>query len=355
MVQLVSMKILVTGGAGFIGSHLVDLLTEKNHDVRVLVRRGEVHPAYKDDTGPQILEHIKNLNVKIVYGNLLDKKTLEAACKNVDIVYHLAAIAHEYKGLPIKSYYDVNVFGTKNLLDVCLENNIKRFIYISSIEACGPSIDGNPVTEETELHPVCIYGKSKLGGEIISLYYYKKFGLPVTVVRPPMIYGDRNPLHARFFRRIKGGIFAIFGSGETFFEFCYVKNQAYGIYLAGKKKSAIGETYFVSEGSYKIGEVVEAAGEVMGNDLKIIFLPKPVGYLIGLSFEIFNKIFPFPPFRVKETGRPYISRRTIDWTTNDLYICDNSKAKKELNFKPLFSLKEGLKRTVDWYEEESLL
>jgi len=349
------MKILVTGGAGFIGSHLVDLLVEKNHDVRVLVRRGEIHPVYKDDIDPKIIEHVKNLGVEIVYGNLLNKKTLEKACKDVDIVYHLAAIAHEYKGLPIKTYYDVNVLGTKNLLDVCLENDIKRFVYTSSIEACGPSTDGNPVTEKTELNPVCIYGKSKLGGEILSLHYYKKFGLPITVVRPPMIYGDRNPLHARLFRRVKGGIFTIFGSGETFFEFCYVKNQAYGIYLAGKKRRAIGETYFISEGSYKIKEVVETAGKVMKNDLKIIFLPKSVGYLIGLSFEAFSKIFPFPPFRVKGTGRPYISRRTINWTTNDLYICDNSKAKKELDFKPPFSLKRGLERTIEWYERGGLL
>jgi len=349
------MKILVTGGAGFIGSHLVDLLKERNHDVRILVRKGEIHPAYKKDINPEILEHVKKMDVEIFHGNLLDKKSLEKACKGVDIVYHLAAIAHEYKGLPINIYYDVNVHGTRNLLNICLKNNVKRFVYVSSIEACGPSIDGNPVTEKTELHPVCLYGKSKLGGEVISLYYYKKFGLPVTVVRPPMIYGDRNPLLVRFFRRIKSGIFPIFGSGETSFEFCYVKNQAYGIYLAGKKKEAEGETYFISEGSYKIKDVVKATGEVMGIDLKIINLPKHIGYLIGLSFEIFNKLLPFHPFRVRGTGRPYISRRTISWTTNNMYICDNSKAKRELDFKPLFSLKEGLKKTIKWYEEKKLI
>ena len=349
------MKALVTGGAGFIGSHLVDLLIEKNYNVRVLIKKGKVHPAYKKDKDPEILGHVKNLDVKIVYGNLLDKKSLERACNDVDIVYHLAAIAREYEGLPAQIYYEVNTLGTKNLLDVCLKNNIKRFIYISTKDVCGPSLDGKPLTEKTELHPVIVYGKSKLGGEILSLYYYKKFGLPVTIIRPPLIYGERYPHLARFFRRVKKGIFPIFGSGETLFEFCYVKNLAHGIYLAGKNRKAIGKIYFISEESYKIREVVEAAGEAMGVDLKVICLPKSVGYSIGLICEVLNRIFPFPPFRVKETGRPYFSRRTVEWTTEALHACDISKAKKELGYKPLFSLKEGLKRTIEWHEEKGLI
>jgi len=349
------MKVLVTGGAGFIGSHLVDFLVEKNYDVRVLVREGEVHPAYIKDKDPEILEHLKKLTVEIVYGNLLNKKSIEEACNGVDTVYHLAAIAREYEGLPTRVYYEVNTFGTKNLLDVCLKNNIKRFVYISTKDACGPSLNGKPLTEKTKPRPVIVYGKSKLGGEVLSLYYYKKFGLPVTIIRPPLIYGERYPLLARFFRRVKKGIFPIFGSGKTLFEFCYVKNLVHGIYLAGKSRKAIGETYFISEGSYKIREVVEATGKVMGVDLKIICLPKSVGYSIGLIFEVLNKIFPFPPFRVKETSRPYFSRRTVEWTTEALHACDISKAKKELGYKPPFSLKEGLERTIEWHEEKNLI
>lgn len=351
------MKILVTGGTGFIGSHLVDLLAKKNYDIRVLVRKGEVHPAYKDEASKDadILNHVKKLGVEIVYGNLSDKNSLENACKGVDVVYHLAAVAHEYDGLPAQVYFSVNTFGTKNLLDASLNNGIKRFVYTSSIEACGPSIDRKPLTEKTKLHPSILYGKSKLGGELLSLYYYKKFGLPITIIRPPMIYGDRNPLHARLFRTIKKGVFPIFGSGKTFFEFCYVKNQVHGIYLASKKKKAIGKTYFISENSYRIKDVVEAAGEAMDIDLKIIYLPKTVGYLVGLSFEVLSKVFRFPPFRIKETGRPYISRKTINWTTNDMYVCDISKAKKELGFKPIFSLKEGLEKTIEWYKEKGII
>jgi len=349
------MKILVTGGAGFIGSHLVDLLVKKNHDIRVLIRKGNVHPAYDDKTNPEILEHEKNLGVEIIHANLLDKKSLEKACKGIDTVYHLAAIAREYEGLPTQVYYKVNTLGTKNLLDACLKNNIKRFVYISTKDVCGPSLDGKPLTEKTELHPVIVYGKSKLGGEVLSLYYYKRFGLSVTSIRPPLIYGERYPLLARYFRTVKKGMFPIFGSGKTPFEFCYVKNLVHGIYLAGKSRKAIGQIYFISENSYKIREVVEATGEVMGVDLKIICLPKSVGYTLGLTCEVLSKIFPFPPFRVKETGRPYFSRRTVEWTTEALHACDISKAKKELGYKPLFSLKEGLKRTIEWHEEKNLI
>lgn len=348
------MKILVTGGSGFIGSHLVELLLEKKYRVRVLVQKGNIHPAYKISADQEIFDYLKKMGVEIVYGNLLDKKSLENAVKGCDIVYHLAAVAHTYEGLPRKAYFDVNLSGTKNLLDVCLKKRIKKFVYVSTIESCGPSLDGKPVNEKKELTPVCIYGQSKLGGELISLYYFKKYGLPVVVVRPPMIYGDRNPLLLRFFKTINRGIFPIFGSGNSLFEFCYVKNQAYGMYLAGKLGKP-GEVYFISEGSYRIKDVVKKTGETMGIKLKTISLPKPVGYSIGLSCEILSKILPFPPFRVRGTGRPYISRRTIKWTTNDLYICDISKAKKELGYKPPFSLKEGLKRTIQWYKEKGLL
>lgn len=348
------MKVLVTGGAGFIGSHLVDLLVDKGEDVRALVRKGEVHPKYTDDNRLDILEHVKSLGVEIVYGNLLDKPSLEKACKGVDVVYHLAAIAHEYVGLPTKVYFDINATGTKNLLDACIKEKIERFIYVSTIEAIGPSPDGKPLTEESKPNPVCIYGKSKLEGEKISLFYAKKFGLDVVIVRPPMTYGDRSPLLARFFKNVKRGIFLIFGGGENLFEFCYVGNQAYGIWLAGEKGKS-GETYFISEGSYRIKDVVKAAGEVMDVNLKIVYLPKFVGYTVGFSCELVSKIFPFSPFRVKETGRPYISRRTVWWTTADRYICSIEKARRELRYEPPFTLKEGLKKTIKWYEEKELL
>jgi len=331
------------------------LINEDHENLIFVVRKGKAHPAYDDKTDPGILEHEKKLGVEIVYGNLLDKKSLEKSCEGIDTVYHLAAIAREYEDLPTQVYYEVNTFGTKNLLDACLKNKVKRFVYISTKDACGPSLDGKPLTETTEPHPTIVYGKTKLGGEILSLYYYKKFGLPVTIIRPPLIYGERYPLLARYFRTVKKGIFPIFGSGETSFEFCYVKNLVHGIYLAGRNRKAIGQTYFISEGSYKIREVVRATGEVIGVDLKIICLPKLVGYLIGLTCETLNNIFPFPPFRVKETGRPYFSRRTVEWTTEALHACDISKAKKELGYKPLFSLKEGLKRTIEWHEEKGLI
>jgi nucleoside-diphosphate-sugar epimerase len=348
------MKTLVTGGAGFIGSHLIDLLIEKKYDIRILVRKGKVHSAYKNPTEKQTLERFKKSGVEIVYGNLLDKKSLEDAVKGCGIVYHLAAIAHTYEGLPEEVYFNVNVLGTKNLLDVCLSNKIKKFVYVSTIESCGPSLDGKPVSETKKPKPNCLYGQSKLGGEVLSLYYYKKYGLPVVVTRPPMIYGDRNPLLLRFFKTIKKGIFPIFGSGNSLFEFCYVKNQAYGIYLVGERGKP-GEVYFISEGSYRIIDVVKKTAELMGIDLKIIYVPKSIGYTIGLSCEALSKILPFSPFRVRGTGRPYISRRTIKWTTNDLYICDISKARKQLDYKPLFSLKEGLERTIKWYKEKKLL
>lgn len=348
-------KALVTGGNGFIGSHLVDLLLDKGFEVNILVRKGYMHPAYFDINDPKINAHLKNRGVKFFYGNLNEKDSLKSALKDVEYVFHVAGVAYPYHGLPDYVYYQTNVQGTKNLYDSCKGMKLKRFVYVSSIEAAGPSKDGRPLTEKSSRNPTDAYGRSKRDAELWLLENYKKDKIPVTIVRPPMTYGERSPLLERLFKYVKKGLFPMFGKGDASFEFCYVKNLVYGMYLAGIKEKAVGNIYFISEGSYKIIDVVNEIAKVMDVELKVIHIPRPIAYCVGYMMEILNKILPFYPFRGKQTGSPIFSRKSVDWITNDRYICSIEKIKKDLVYKPVYSREEGIRKTVKWYEEEQLI
>ena len=145
-------KVLVTGGNGFLGSHLVEALIRRGYRVRCLVRR------------TSDLRWIQGLRVEYVHGNLADLTSLSRAVQGVDYVYHSAGVI---KALKPETYYRVNRDGTRNLLQVCSDSreNFKKFIYVSSLAAVGPSPNGRPLREESCPRPVSDYGRSKLEGE----------------------------------------------------------------------------------------------------------------------------------------------------------------------------------------------
>jgi len=337
------MTVLVTGATGFVGGHLVERLAKEKERIKCLVKRGS-------DTS--LLE---KAGAELIYGDLLDKASLKAAVAGVDTVYHLAALARLYTGLTAEDYNKVNAEGTRNLLEACA-GKVVHIVYTSSADAVGPSRDGRPCDESTPRRPVNIYGESKLASELICEEYSKK-GVPITVIRPPMIYGPRCMLHLkRLFKLVKTGFYPVMGDGQALMEFCYVGNVVAGLILAARSKQAIGRTYYISdERSYTITEVLNAIAKAEGVKLRIIHLPTPVGNAIGLTVETFGKVFRFWPFIVKETGRPTFSRNTVRWSTGNTWICSTEKAKRELGYEPAVSLQEGVQRTVEWYKSVGAL
>jgi len=351
-------KVLVTGGAGFIGSHLVNLLLKKGYKVNIFVRKGKkIHWRYRDAPFKNCVEELKRKGVGVFYGDLLDKKSLIPALKDVDTIYHLGAVASPYFGLPEKAYMDISIIGTKNLLELVTEKKIKlkRFVYVSSIEAAGPSISGKKLIEGSQTAPIHAYGRSKLATENLLENYKSK--VPIVVVRPPMQFGEGDPLLLKLIRYIKNptGLFPMFGSGKALFEFCYVKNTVHGMYLAGTKKKAIGQTYFISDGSKRIIDTVKEIAIEYGAKVRIIHLPLFFAYVLGLLMEILNYLLPFPPFRHPKTGVPLFTRTTVEWVADSKYFCSIEKAKKELGYKPQFTLQRGLRNTIEWYKKEGYL
>jgi len=352
-----SMRVFVTGGTGFIGSHLIDRLVADGHEVTCLVKKDL---SYLKQLGTEAVDvsYLKKLGVNVVFGDLRNKKSLirvEKIVKDVDIIFHLAALARAYEYLGVKDYFLTNVEGTRNLLEAFKKHSIEKFIYISSIEAVGGST-GNPLTEESLCNPVGTYGRTKRLGELITLEYSQKYRIPTCILRFSMTYGPRSTLlWPRLFNLVRKGIYPIVGSGNTKFEFCYVENEVEGMIRAAKTEGTEGEIFFISdERSYTIKEVLNEIARIMGVNLRIVYLPYILTYPIALSFEALSKIFKFYPFAVPETGRPAFSRKTIRWTSKDTWICDISKARRILKYKPPFSLRDGLQKTVDWFREIGL-
>jgi len=337
-------KVLITGAAGFIGSHLADSLLEDGIPVRCL-------------TKPESdISHLAGSRSEIISGDVKDPASLAPAMEGVHTVYHLAAISRLDANVPDEEYYKTNVEGTRNVLESARRAGVKRVLYTSTIESVGTSKDGAPLTETTPPAPRNIYGITKLEAEKLVLDYHRQYGMETFVVRPPMIYGPRELiLCQRLFRIVQRGFYPIIGSGRALTEFCFVKNQVCGIRLAAENGKP-GQVYFISDDrSYTIEEIVDAIASELGTPVVKPHIPVRLALLMGLTFEILSKLFRFYPFVIPQTGRPPFSRKTVEWTSESRLFCDISKARQELGYRPPYSLKEGIHQTVDWYKKKGYL
>jgi nucleoside-diphosphate-sugar epimerase len=332
MEQTSVQRVLVTGGTGFVGSHLVELLLRKGYAVTCLVR------------DPQRLRWLAGLPVEMVVGDCSQPETLVDAVRNASIIFHVAGLT---KARKVRDYYTVNHIGTKNILQACVRINpaIKRFILVSSLAAAGPSPDGTPVKERDTPRPVSDYGKSKLLAEEETLRYKETF--PVVILRPSAVYGPRDrDMYELFCWAARGITLELFG-GERYINPCYVEDLATAILLAAEKSTQSGSKYFVAENSAyswsAFRQALLATGGVKAFNIKI---PYAVAYLIGLVSELGGLFTSQPALtnrqKVREAAQKY-------WT------CDLSKTENELGFKALFPLARGLTVTWKWYRDNNWL
>ena len=330
--------ILITGATGFIGSHLVEKLLEGESRISCLVRKKNKLGFLKE------LPKQKFKKINIIYGDLLDKHSLEKALENITKVYHLAAISKPMN-IPKHVYYDVNVKGTKNLLDACKNNKVKKMVLISSMSVFGFSRDGNPLNENSPQLPVSDYGKSKLLEEKLVLDFCKNNKIKLVVVRPPMVFGPRDLQFLKLFRLINTGCFPLLKKGRARFEFTYVKNLVNGILMADEKGKNL-ESYNINDGkTYTIKKVFDTIAELERKRLFPVSIPVWSVRLAGLFFEKSCALL----------GKKAIfSSGTALWMSRD-NIMDISKAKEELGYKNEIPLKESIKETISWYKKEGLL
>lgn len=325
-------KALVTGANGFVGSHLVEGLLSKGYHVICLVRK------------TSNLRWLSGLNVEYVYADISEKESLKNVLKNVGFVFHVAGLT---KAKTEEEYFKANYQGTKNLIEACIEDNpqIKRFVYISSQAAVGPGKDDQPLDETAPCNPVTDYGKSKLEGEKIVLEFSLK--LPVTIIRPPAVYGPRDSDILSFFKVANKGFKTLFGKGESYLSLCYIEDLVDGIILAAESPKAIGQIYFIADDQiYSWGEAFQIIAKVLNKKTITLRIPKSFLYTIAFVSENIARLL----------GKPtVINVQKVREITQKYWLCDVSKAKRELGFSPKYPLEEGAKKTVKWYKEKGWL
>ncbi|MBI3189813.1 MAG: NAD-dependent epimerase/dehydratase family protein [Ignavibacteriales bacterium] len=326
------MKVLITGATGFIGSHLTESLHEKGYQLRCLIRK------------TSSLEWLKHLPIEYVYGDLFDEKVLQSVVQDVDYVYHLAGIT---KAKTKEEYFRGNHLATKNLLRAVLKfnPNVKRFVHISSQAAVGPSLNGKAVDEQTPFHPITTYGISKMEAEKECLQLMNK--LPITITRPPAVYGPRDKDVFEFFNTMNKGLQPMIGFGKKYVSLVHVKSLVDGIILAGEHPKGVGQTYFISsEQFYHWKEIGELTASIMQK--KVFRLKVPIWgvYVIGLFAEIFSKFSSKPALLNLEKVKDIIQ---------DAWTCDISKAMNEVGYRESISLGKGIRETVEWYRTSGWL
>ena len=314
------MKALVTGATGFIGSHLCEELVRRGYEVTCLSR------------STSNLKWIENLEIRLVKGDCTLPESLLDIVDGFEYVFHLAGLT---KARCDDEFFCINARGTENLLRAVAEKNpkVKRFVYLSSLAAVGPSKNGTLLREDSPPLPVSNYGRSKLEGETAVLRYRDL--MPVTILRPPAVYGPRDKDLLVFFKMIKKGIFPNWG--KCYYSLLYVDDLIQGIIASAENKKAEGKIYFLSDSKvYTDEEIAAEISSVL--DVKVMRLRVP---------KFIMPLFAFLGEKISERG--IINRDKIRELRHAHWICDAKKAREEIEFLPKVGLKEGIKWTADWY------
>lgn len=317
---------VVTGASGFVGSHIVDKLLAEGHQVRSILR------------GSSSKRWLENKPVEIYDCGLFDKEALKKILKDADYLFHIAGVV---KAKDEEGYFKGNVETTRVLLDVLCEvnTNIQRVIIVSSLTACGPSLDGKPVTEETPEHPITRYGKSKYAQEQLAKKYMDK--LPITLIRPPAVFGERDTEIYLFFKTYKQGLMGLIGFNKKKLSLVHVDDLVNGIWLSSISENAIGQTYFIgTERYYNWEQIGEASHQAIGKKAFTIKIPHFLVYTVAAVAQFFAMFSSSAATFNMEKARDFVQEA---WT------CDVSKAVRDLGYHQTVSLEEGIKRTVDWY------
>ena len=324
--------ILVTGGRGFLGTNLVSRLTQQGEKVRVFAR-----PHNKPGS-------MNLAESEVVFGDIRDQKAVEQAVDGVDKVIHLVSNFRK-GGSDKKDAYAINVEGTENVLQASLKNGVKQLIHCSTIGVHG-DVRTIPANEETPFNPGDLYQETKLIAEKRVWEFHRKTALPITVIRPISMLGPGDLRMLKLFRMIKKKRFIVVGNGKALFQPAYIDDVVQGFILCLNYDKAIGEFFIIGGEEYvPLKELFRIISEELGllpPKLKIPLFP--VLFLAALCEKI------CVPLRIE----PPLHRRRVSFFKNNRAF-SIEKAKKILGFQPEVSLREGIRRTIHWYEKNDWL
>jgi len=326
------MTILITGATGFIGSHIAERLHAAGHPIRAIVRRS---------SDPRWLSSIP---IDYREGDYDDPAFLRKAVSGVEAIYHVAGVT---KAKTSEGYFRGNRDVTRNLLEATIDANpgIGRFVHVSSGAAVGPAARGGSVDEATPFHPITTYGVSKMEAEQECLRAMAK--IPITIVRPPAVYGPRDTDVLEFFTAMRKGIHPLIGFGEKRVSLIHAHDLADGIILAGTHPQAAGGTYFISSArGYSWEEVGKVTAAVMGRKVIRVRIPEWCVYVLAAAAQFAASFGKKPAVLNLEKARDVVQ---------DSWVFDGSKAVRELGFREKLSLEAGVRGTLEWYRRQGWL
>ena len=321
------MKAFVTGGTGFVGSHLVETLIDDPaySEIRCLVRSSD--------------KWLHGLDVTRVKGDLFDLKEITKAIEGVDIIFHIAAVT---RAPSKKEFTRANVDATENLIRVAQKQGVKNMIILSSLAGAGPS-NGKPATEDQHMRPVSMYGESKKEMEAVI----KKIAHEddsIKVLRPPAVYGPREADIYTYFKTFKYGFCPIVGDGNNpKVSMVYVSDLIDGIMLATKKTDPGVHTYYLGghKDAYSWNQIGDITSIVLGKKALTIKIKPDLVKKVSAFIEGAASLIGKYPVVNKEKANEMV----LEW------VCSSEKAKKELGYNPQISIQEGISRTIRWYKK----
>jgi nucleoside-diphosphate-sugar epimerase len=324
--------VLVTGASGFTGGRLCRRLVERGYAVRALIR----HPDR--DCG------LSSSGVKTVLGDLRDQRSLQRAVDGIDKVFHIAAV-YRKENVSRREMFEINVQGTRNLLDASIEAGVRRFMHCSTTGVHG-DIKHPPANEESPFAPGDHYQESKAEGERVVMEYMRNNQLPIVIFRPGGIYGPGDLRFLKLFKAIKARRFAMIGSGEVRNQLIYIDDLIDGILLCATAERAVGNVYILAGDEpatlNQLVHLIAQALEVQPTRLRIPFTPV---YLAGFVCEMICRPLGLDPL---------LHRRRVKFFSNTRWF-DISKAKTQLGFKPRIDFRTGLGCTARWYQKQGFL
>ena len=318
--MLKNKNILITGGAGFIGTHLFETLIKQGNYIIVIDNFNECYYSGKEENFASVSQNheiLKDYNT--IKGDLLDKSIYSKISNDIDIIFHLAAHAGvQYSMYNAEQVTRNNIVGFVNLLEFARKREIKKLVFASSSTVYGnPTY--TPVDENHPKNPICPYGLSKLCGEIYADYYFKEYSIPITSLRFYSVYGPRgrpDMVVGKFFDLVlQNKELIIYGDGEQLRDFTYISDIINGLILASEKKESSGQAFNLGWSN-----------------------PISINQLVNKIYDIANK-----PKKVK-----YKEKKKGDM---DITHADITKATKVLNYFPQVPIDDGLRKTYEWQIE----